>query len=346
MTVVRFACAADKDAVASLLERAGPELDGLTNLPSGDENLDRLLAAAEAAVAPDVSAPTGQEYLMVLEDPETGAIVGTSGIIAGVGLSDAFYSYRVGRIVHASRRLGVHVTIPTLYLSNDYTGGSELCRLYLDAEWRKSGNGRLLSLSRTMLVADHPERFSDPLIAELRGVLDENGESPFWIGLPSHFLGMSFVEADRRSGSGEKTFIAELMPTQPIYVPLLRPETQEAIGRTHPDTEPALRLLQEEGFRYEHYIDIFDGGPTVEANRDDLLSTRESRVAPVAVSRVAARAAQAMVTNRRLEGFRSLIAQVGFDEHELRLSPDVAARLDVTTGDEVRFRILGPGARP
>ena len=99
----------------------------------------------------------------------------------------------------------------------------------------------------------------------MRGVSDENGRSPFWEWLEAHFFSMDFPTADYLTGIGNKVFIAELMPKYPIYVNLLSQEAQNVIGKVHKKTEPALRLLQEEGFSCRGYVDIFDGGPTVEA---------------------------------------------------------------------------------
>ena len=76
---------------------------------------------------------------------------------------------------------------------------------------------------------------------------------------------MDFDRADYLTGVGQKTFVAELMPKHPIYIDLL-PETARAVIREpHPNTRPALSLLESEGFRCEGYVDIFDAGPTVQA---------------------------------------------------------------------------------
>ena len=46
---------------------------------------------------------------------------------------------------------------------------------------------------------------------------------------------------------------------------------------------PARAMLEQEGFRYEGYVDIFDAGPTVECFRDNIHAVRRSRVLPVEV---------------------------------------------------------------
>ncbi|UNB77908.1 arginine N-succinyltransferase [Escherichia coli] len=36
------------------------------------------------------------------------------------------------------------------------------------------------------------------------------------------------------------------------------------MGQVHAQTAPARAVLEKERFRYRNYIDIFDGGPTLE----------------------------------------------------------------------------------
>jgi hypothetical protein len=72
------------------------------------------------------------------------------------------------------------------------------------------------------------------------------------------------------------------MPTHPISIPLLPPAAQAVIGRVHPETEPALAILRQEGFVATGMVDIFEAGPIVSCRRDDLRLVRQSVWAPVA----------------------------------------------------------------
>src|SRR3546814_13187641 len=72
---------------------------------------------------------------------------------------------------------------------------------------------------------------------------------------------MSFQEADSFNALHGNQFIADLMPKHPIYTALLRDDARAAIGQVHDSGKPALAMLEAEGFRYDGYIDIFDGGP-------------------------------------------------------------------------------------
>ncbi len=95
----------------------------------------------------------------------------------------------------------------------------------------------------------------------MRGVIDEQGYSPFWESLGKRFFAMEFSRADYLCGTGQKAFIAALMPKHPLYIDFLSPEAQAVIGKVHPQTAPARTVLEKEGFRYLNYIDIFRRRP-------------------------------------------------------------------------------------
>ena len=105
----------------------------------------------------------------------------------------------------ASQELNIHREIPTLFLANDLTGNSELCSLFLQAGQRSGVNGRLLSKARFLFIAEFAELFGDKVIAEMRGMSDANGRSPFWESLGRHFFKMEFSQADYLTGVGNQT---------------------------------------------------------------------------------------------------------------------------------------------
>lgn len=275
MMVIRPICQNDLTSLCRLAEKTGV---GFTSLVNDETRLQKKIDGAVHSFTKDTVTPNNEDYLMVLEDSLTGDIVGTCGILATVGLDEPFYSYHLGTITHASRELGVHNAIPTLILNNDFTGFSEICTLFLEEDYRHSKNGQLLSKSRFMFMAQFPERFTEKVFAEMRGISDENGVSPLWESLGRHFFSIDFKEADELTAQGNKQFIAELMPNNPVYVNLLPKEAREVLGKVHANTEPARRLLEQEGFRYENYVDIFDGGPSLEARVQDIRAVRDSRI--------------------------------------------------------------------
>src|SRR5690606_4411775 len=120
------------------------------------------------------------------------------------------------------------------------------------------------------------------VIAEIRGVTDANGDAPFYDHLAKHFFHMTFEEADSNSAIRGNQFIADLMPKYPIYVNLLPEEARAVIGQPLEASRPAMMMLQKQGFSYEGYVDIFDAGPTVQAERSKIRAVAQSRRARVA----------------------------------------------------------------
>lgn len=272
MLIVRMAQQQDLPALEQLAQSSG---GGLTTLPLDRDVLARKLQRAHITCTRLQRNDEGL-FLLVLEDTATGTVVGVSGVETAVGLSQPWYTYSVGLIVHASSELNIYHRFPTLFLTNDHTGCSELCSLYLHPGYRQHQAGALLSKARFLLMAQHRELFADKTIAELRGVVNEQGQSPFWESLGRHFFDMDFSDADYLSAVSNKQFIAELMPRYPFYAHLLPQAAQDVIGREHRDTAPARRMLEREGFRYDGYVDIFDAGPTVETATGQIRALRDS----------------------------------------------------------------------
>ncbi len=341
MRLIRAVTPADVGGIMDLLVAAGDEINGMSSLRPYSDLIEARVERGVASFTSDVSEPGEEVYFFVLEDQHTGAIAGTGAVYAAVGLSEAFYSYRVSTRVFSSRELGVHNLVPTLFLTNDYTGKSEIGSLYVGAAHRGDHAGRLTSLSRLVFIAEHRKRFTDTVFAEMRGFQLPDGTSPFWEGIGRHFFSIPFPAADDMSARGNKLFIAELMPSLPIYVPLLPYSVQDAIGKVHTDTQPALRLLEREGFRYAGYIDIFDGGPTVEIATDDIRAVRDSVVASVRVGDVTG-GTEWIVATRQLMDFRAAVASVRIDDDEVTVDAPTADRLQVTDGDTLRCLPLRP----
>jgi len=327
-----------KDDLKSLYQIAVDSGHGFTSLPVNEQLLQQRINKAEESFAKDVSQPGNEGYLFVMEDTETGAVVGTSGIEAAVGLDDAFYHYHLGKVVHSSRELNIYNTVETLSLCNDYTGASEICTLFLSDSHRKNNNGRFLSRFRFLFIAEHQERFSDTIIAEMRGISDDDGSSPFWNWLEEHFFSMDFPTADYLTGIGKKVFIAELMPKYPIYVNLLSKEAQYVIDKVHPKTVPALRLLEAEGFARRGYVDIFDGGPTVESHVSNIRTVNHSKRCQVIIGEVQS-TDNYIICNSEVGNFRATQAPLSLREtaNQVVISQEVASALMVNEGDWVRL---------
>lgn len=336
MKIIRPIAESDLDALLYMARTAGA---GFTSLPPDRGFLADKIALSLRSFAAEVEQAGHERYMFVLADSQTGEVGGCCAVEAACGLDEPFYNYHVGTTVHASRPLKVYNRIPTLYLSNDYTGTSVMCSLYLRPEFRAGGAGRLLSKCRFLFMANHPRRFAERVIAEMRGVSDEAGRSPFWEGLGRHFFSIEYEQAEHIVGQGNKAFIAELMPPHPIYSVLLPDEAREVMGRVHPHTAPALHLLEQEGFRYQGYIDIFDGGPTVEAPLAEIRSVRKSQLLPVRIG-VPDEGPLHLVANTALDGFRCTLLPVLPASDHLVLDAAAAQALGLTEDTPARVAML------
>ncbi|MBR8233667.1 arginine N-succinyltransferase [Burkholderia sp. AU42008] len=334
MIVVRVVQTGDVDALVSLAQETGP---GLTTFKPDRDALAARIERSRRTLE-GLAAPGEAGYFFVMEDSKTRDIAGVCGIETQVGLEQPFYNYRVSTVVHASQELGVWTRMHALNISHDLTGYAEVCSLFLSPRYRTGGVGGLLSRSRFMFIAQFRDRFPERICAELRGHFDEDGTSPFWRAVGSHFYQIDFNAADYLSSHGRKSFLAELMPRYPVYVDLLPQDAQDAVGLTHRDTLPARKMLEAEGLRYQNHVDIFDAGPVLECHVNDLRTVRESVVVPVAIGAPDARddAPRSLVSNTSLEDFRVGVAPGVVANGAFVLSADDAAALDVKAGDPVR----------
>jgi arginine N-succinyltransferase len=162
---------------------------------------------------------------------------------------------------------------------------------------------------------------------------------------------MEYSTADYLTGLGQKSFIAELMPKHPVYVNLLPQAAREAIGNVHADTAPARAMLEQEGFRYEGYVDIFDAGPTVECARDNIDAVRRSAVMACTLGEEDPVPDSLtddipwLVCNRAFTGFRAIVTAAPPRVDRFPLLPYAANALGVGEGDTVRAVPLKPADR-
>ncbi|HCW62568.1 MULTISPECIES: arginine N-succinyltransferase [Sphingobium] len=265
------------DDLQTLYEMAKLTGGGFTNLPPDRASLSAKLERTEKALKRTSDGIEDELIVMVLENVETGQVRGTCQIFSTVGQNWPFYSYRLGMLTQHSRELGRTFRAQMLSLTTDLEGSVEVGGLFLHPRERAEGLGLLLARSRYLYIRNHRARFGDRVIAELRGVIDEAGGSPFWDGLAGRFFGMSFQEADEFNAVNGNQFIADLMPKTPIYTAMLTDSARAVIGLPHPNGRAAMRMLETEGFENAGYVDIFDGGPTMVGQVDQLKTIAAAR---------------------------------------------------------------------
>ena len=308
---------------------------GFTNLPADRKALGAKLGRATEAFANTADELADEQFVLVLEDSTSGAVRGTCQLMSKVGQLWPFYSYRLNTLTQYSQELDRTVRTEMLNLVTDLEGTSEVGGLFLHPNERAGGLGLLLARSRYMFIAMHRARFADKIIAELRGIIDERGDSPFWDNVAGRFFGMTFNEADYFNAINGNQFIADLMPKYPVYVAMLDENARKVIGVPHLSGRAAMRMLENEGFRYEGYVDIFDGGPTMVAVTDQVKSVKES-VSSILTGVEVEEGERAIIATGKLATFRACYGARVFDEEgNISINSAAADTLDVSPGDTV-----------
>ena len=334
MLVVRPAGPADLDHLLELAILSGP---GFTSLPEDPDQLSERLDVSRDSFSGKLE-PQQCWYTLMLEESDTGDVDGVGSVKAAVGLNRPFFSFRLVNNTQSSPSVDVKLDHETLVLVNECTGWSEVGSLFLKADRRKGGAGRLLSQSRYMLIGAQPELFNENVLAELRGVFTPDGACPFWDHVAHKFFPMDFDDADRMTGSTDKQFILDLSPRHPIYIELLPEPARAVIGKVHPQGVPAMALLESEGFRPNGLVDIFDGGPTVSCGRDHIRTVRDARPLTVAVADAVEAELPALISTDSISGFRSVRQKVAIDGNTVTLNRETATALKVKAGDTVRVK--------
>jgi arginine N-succinyltransferase len=324
-----------------LQQLARDSLVGVTSLPDDSERLREKITASCASFESAAAAQGPENYFFVLEDLETQRLSGCSEIVATAGFNEPFYSLRNRHFTSASRELNIEHGVPALSLCHDLNDHTLLRGFHIDAGLVRTAFSELLSRARLLFIAAHAPRFAEAVITEIVGYSDENGQSPFWDALGKHFFDLPYVEAERLCGLQSRSFLAELMPQYPIYVPMLPLAAQECIGRIHPDGQEAFDILEREGFETNSYIDLFDAGPTLYARTANIRSIVRSQILPVQQQpRIDARG-RYLLSNDALQGFRAIVAELDVHaDQPLALTPAMCAALHVTDGSPIRLIAL------
>ena len=326
--------AAHAEDLQPLYEMAKLTGGGFTNLPPDRNSLTAKLEGSDAAFARQGDEIVGETFVLVLENVETGDVRGTCQLFTAVGQNWPFYSYRITTLTQHSQELERTVTAEMLSLTNDLGGCSEVGGLFLHPGERAGGLGLLLARSRYLFIASHRARFGDRILAELRGIIDERGGSPFWDAIGGKFFGMSFQEADEFNAIHGNQFIADLMPKHPVYIAMLDEDAKKVIGLPHPSGRAAMRMLENENFSYQGYVDIFDGGPTMLARTDRVQSIAGAHSGPVG-SVTLDKGEKALLATGQLKDFRCCYGARQIDGGEVAIDARAADILRVGVGDTV-----------
>lgn len=339
MLILRPVAPKDLDALMDMSRKVG---SGMTTMPVDAARWESRIARCAETFAGKRGRTDEGVLFMVAEDSRTQKAVGTTAIYMGIGLTKPFYSYKISKLTKYSEIIKRTVHAKTLNLVNDFAGCVEIGSLYLSPEARKDENGKggigqFLSRARYLMLGDFRDMFPNVVIAELRGWLDENGESPFWNAVGSKFFDLSFHEADEISGAKGNQFIQDLMPKHPVYIDLLPESAQNVIAKPHNVSAAALSLLEKEGFFYDGFVDVFDGGPTFAQRIDQIHSVQDRQEYEVTiVNAVENHDQRYILSNQNLDNLRITLGYVSIlDAQRVAVPQPIADALQVSPGDNI-----------
>ena len=125
------------------------------------------------------------------------------------------------------------------------------------------------------------------------------------------------------------------MPKHPIYTAML-PETALAVlGATHPSGRAAVRMLEKEGFAFDRYVDVFDGGPTMTAATDTIATLREASEATVIAIADDVEGSESLVATGRLDTFRASYGRIVPVVGGMLLNATTARAIGAAVGDQI-----------
>jgi arginine N-succinyltransferase len=319
---------------------AAVSIPGLHTLPRTREAIVAAVERSIASFAAHVDIPSEESYQFVLEDLRSREVVGTAAIHASAGSNGTYFAFRNDVIQQVSRDLNISHSVHALTLCSELTACSHLSGFYIRHRETAGQEAALLSRARLLYAMLAPHRFGDRFFVPLAGVTDASGQSAFWNALGRKFFKMDFLDAERViDGARNRTLIVELMPHYPVYVPLLPEDAQAVLGQIHPSGQLAFKLLTQEGFEADEYIDIFDGGPILQAHKNSLRSFCGSQLRQVENAGRAA-GTEELVTYAVAsteQNFRAVIAACPPVEtaQAICLPRDAQQALGVSAGDTV-----------
>jgi len=338
--IIRPITPGDLDALMQIATESGP---GFTSLMPDRDALSRKIDHSVESFARTITKPGDEHYLFVLEDSTTGDIMGTTGIEAAAGVSRPLVHFRRNAVIHHAEDRDKRHTQESLTRCQHYTGCTEVCSLYLRPGFRRANAGKLLSRVRFLFMALHPERFADTVIAEMRGVSDRSGQSPFWDWLKHQVADLDFMSATQLACCSQSGFIEQFIPTELLYTRQMTSEARADIGHVHENTRPARHMLEREGFRHRGFVDLLDGGPTLECLRSDIASVSDTCLASTLIQKGKQKSARsagelcksAIVANAGCSDFRATVTDQVWpapDSNNLLVTDQLAKGLDLGEG--------------
>lgn len=218
-------------------------------------------------------------FMFVLDDTENPGCLGTSQIVSqmgGPGNPNVCFRLEQREKYSESLKFGTKTMVAQIHL--DESGPTEIGGLILQPSFRghPAKLGRFISSVRFHFIGLHRRIFRPTVLAEMMAPITSDGENLIWNALGRRFIPLSYTEADRFC-QYSREFMTALLPAGEIQLSILPPEVRMQFGEVGKETVPARRMLEKLGFRYEHFVDPFDGGPYLVAKTEEIPIVRDTR---------------------------------------------------------------------
>ena len=312
------------------------------NLPQDKDALAAKIARSRRSFSGQSASEREREFVFVLEDTESRSVIGTSSVyscISWPGHPHLFF--RVRKREHYSDDLGTGQVHVTIQLDTDESGPSEVGGLILAPGYRRHPGrlGWMLSMVRFHFMGLHKRDFKQRILAEMMGALTPDSRSSLWDYLGRRFINLSYTEADTFN-QRSKEFITSLFPRTEIYLSLLPPEARRLVGTVGDETQPALRMLERIGFVNRDHVDPFDGGPYLEAHRDEIPVVRSTFARKLLAARPKGRSLHAIVSAHGTHGFKATRSRIMLSGDGVWIPGDVASALSAKPGERIGVTLV------
>jgi arginine N-succinyltransferase len=308
------------------------------NLPPDEDIIETKIASSLQAFKNPSPNLWENYYIFVLEDSESGEVLGVSMIHAQHGTEEEPHFYlKVGQEHKFSQTINTGFIHGTLKLGLETNGHTEIGGLVLNPDFRGSKQklGKQLSFVRFLYMAMNPTRFKPLVHSELMPPFDKDGNSPLWEAIGRRFMNMGYHDADVLSRSN-KEFITSLFPSENIYQTLLPIEARDAIGKVGKDTEPVKKMLESIGFKYTQEVDPFDGGPHYRCPLNEIKPIKNKFRGTLSFEGYDSKSSKEMLVAipQKDHDFFALKLKVCAENGKLCLDKNEVAKIDVPWGRE------------
>jgi len=316
--------------VDMLLEMVLKSSGGLSSLQPRREFLLEYINHSVSSFSGEKSVDQPHKYLLGMYQREQ--LIGCAAVKTQIGVESPFINFDI---------IGDGLD-QFLVASSRFTGATEVGSLFLHPDFRAYGLGKYMAKVRYLLMASEPWRFSDTVIAELRGICGSKG-SPLYDHLFKDKLEKTFLQADTEYFDRNPDALGDIVPIGRIDVSEFPLDVRATIAQSHPSGNAAMRMLQYEGFIFSGTIDLFDAGPIVYAYRDTLRTIMNRRTGAALPVASISGGQPHLVCAGDLANFRAVLCESVLGDNGLLMTEEDFGRLELMPGEPIAYWSHNPG---